>query len=217
MGFSSLLDILGSTIVGGLLLLILIRLTLASVQNNYDYNGERIVQRDLTAVVQLLEYDFRKIGYCAKYANLASYQDSLIQRATDTTISFYTDLPTTAAPYGDSILDKVYYYTGPTSGLSATPNPKDRVLYRVVNNGTPSAVNLGVSLFKLTYYDQYGNVIHPSGIPPYNPPIASIQIDVAVSNSYAYYDPNNPNNTYSTAKTAFWRQIRMPMANFTKR
>jgi len=215
MGFSTLLDILGSTLVGGLLLLILIRVTLSAIQNNYDNNGERIVQRDLTAVVQQIEYDFRKIGYCAKYSNIKA--DTCIQNATDSTITFFTDLPTTSAPYGDSVVDKVYYYLGPKSGLSNTPNPNDRVLYRVVNNSTPMPVNMGVTLFKLTYYDSVGTVIHPTGHPPYLPYINSLQIDVSVSNSYAYYNPDNPSGTYSTAKSAFWRQIRMPVWNVTRR
>jgi hypothetical protein len=79
------------------------------------------------------------------------------------------------------------------------------------------AVNMGVSLFKLTYYDQAGNVITPSGNAPYSPAISSVQIDISVSNSYAYYNPDNPTGTYSTAKTAYWRQIRMPLSNFQNR
>jgi hypothetical protein len=217
MGFSTLLDILGSTLVGGLLLLILIRVTLSAIQNNYDNNGERIVQKDLTAVAQLLEYDFRKIGYCAKLSNMPASKDTVIKIATDSSITFYADLPTTANSYGDSVLDKVYYYLGPKSGLSNTPNPNDRVLYRVINNGTPMAVNMGVTLFKLTYYDQYGNAITPSGNAPYSPAIASVQIDLAISNPYGYYNPDNPTGTYSTAKTAYWRQIRLPMWNYQNR
>jgi len=217
MGFSTLLDILGSTLVGGLLLIILITTTKQTIQNNYDYNGERIVQKDLTAVAQLLEYDFRKMGYCAKLSNMPAVKDTVIKIATDSSITFWADIPTTANSFGDSVLDKVYYYLGPKSGLSNTPNPNDRVLYRVINNGTPMAVNMGVTLFKLTYYDQSGNVITPTGSAPYYPAIASVQIDLSVSNSYAYYDPNNAANTYSTAKTAFWRQIRLPLWNFQNR
>jgi hypothetical protein len=217
MGFSTLLDILGSTLVGGLLLLILITTSKQTIQNNYDYNGERIVQKDLTAVAQLIEYDFRKMGYCAKLSNMPAVKDTIIKIATDSSITFWADIPTTANSYGDSVMDKVYYYLGPKSGLSNTPNPNDRVLYRVINNGTPMAVNMGVSLFKLTYYDQSGNVITPTGNAPYYPAIASVQIDLAVSNSYAYYDPNNAANTYSTAKTAFWRQIRLPLYTFQNR
>ena len=64
MGFSTLLDILGSSIVGGMLLMIMWRLNDAATQNTFNYGGEVIVQQNLVEVVGLLEYDLRKIGYC---------------------------------------------------------------------------------------------------------------------------------------------------------
>jgi hypothetical protein len=60
MGFSTLIDILGSTLVGGMLLLILLRLNDASIENTYVYGGDLMVQQNLVSVVELLEYDFRK-------------------------------------------------------------------------------------------------------------------------------------------------------------
>ena len=63
MGFSTLIDILGSTIIGGMLLMILLRLNDASVQNTYVYGGDLMVQQNLVEVVRLLEHDFRKIGF----------------------------------------------------------------------------------------------------------------------------------------------------------
>jgi len=65
MGFSSLIDILGSIVIGGLLLMILLRMNETATQNTYEYNGELTVQQNLVSTVQLIEYDFRKIGYCA--------------------------------------------------------------------------------------------------------------------------------------------------------
>ena len=78
MGFSSLLDILGSSIVGSLLLLILLRLNNASVENTYKNSGELIVQQDLVEVVKLIEYDFRKIGYCANFNKIPDPSKSIL-------------------------------------------------------------------------------------------------------------------------------------------
>ncbi len=69
MGFSTLLDILGSTLIGGMLLLILFRVNDATVENSYMYGGELIVHQNLVAVVELLEFDFRKLGYCEDWEN----------------------------------------------------------------------------------------------------------------------------------------------------
>lgn len=215
MGFSTLLDILGSTITGGLLLMILMRMNDASVENNYLYSGERIVQQNIVDVVKLLEYDFRKIGYCADWTKLAD-QSKVIIKADSNRISFLTDIVVSGFPYGDGVPDTIHYYLGPTSELSVTPNPNDRMLYRLVNNtnkiGTTQVKgsNLGVTQFKLTYFDANGDRIITM---PANPPlgIASFQIDVAVENPAAY------GNNYDVDRRMIWRQIRLTSRNFTLR
>ena len=206
MGFSSLLDILGSSIVGSLLLLILLRLNNASVENTYKNSGELIVQQDLVEVVKLIEYDFRKIGYCANFNKIPDPSKSILL-ADSNKITFLTDvaeLPT--YPNGDGNVDTLKYYLGSTIELSNTPNPEDRMLYRVVNGQTPGGSNLGITLFHLTYYNSLGSLL--------NPPIAqtgeiaTIQIDIEIENTAAY------NNQYSTV---FWRQIRLVSRNLKNR
>lgn len=209
MGFGALLDILGSTIIGGMLLVILLRMNDAAVKNNYDYSGERIVQQNLVEVVKLLEYDFRKIGYCADW-NIFPNPALGIIRADSNRIDFITDLSTSSYPFGDGVLDTLKYYLGPTSELSVTPNPNDRLLYRVVNSTTPRGSNLGITQFKLTYFDANGNRMTTM---PSSPPlgIAAIQIDIAVENPAAF------GNDYAADKRVIWRQVRLPARNFTLR
>lgn len=209
MGFGALLDILGSTIIGGMLLMILLRMNDAAVKNNYDYSGERIVQQNLVEVVKLLEYDFRKIGYCANW-NIFPNPALGIIRADSNRIEFITDLSTSENPFGDGVLDTLKYYLGTTLELSVTPNPNDRLLYRVVNSTTPRGSNLGITQFKLTYFDANGDRITSM---PTSPPlgIAAIQIDIAVENPAAY------GNDYAADKRVIWRQVRLPARNFTLR
>jgi hypothetical protein len=209
MGFGTLLDILGSTIIGGMLLMILLRMNDAAVQNNYNYSGERIVQQNLVDVVKLLEYDFRKIGYCANWIAFPNPALGIIQ-ADSNRIHFLTDLVTSGNPFGDGVLDTLKYYLGPTTELTATPNPNDRLLYRVVNSETPKGSNLGITQFKLTYFDANGDRITTM---PASPPlgIAAIQIDIAVENPAAY------GNDYGADKRVIWRQVRLPARNFSLR
>ena len=61
MGFSTLIDLISSMVVGGFLLLLLFRLNDATIENNYVYGGEAIAQANLVEVVRLVEFDFRKI------------------------------------------------------------------------------------------------------------------------------------------------------------
>lgn len=206
MGFSSLIDILGSTLIGGILIMILLRMNDTAVQNNYQYSGEKITQENLVEVVRLIEYDFRKIGYCKDWQKIPNQAISITWAQTDR-IYFLTDIVTPSNPFGDGIVDTLKYYLGPASELSVTPNPNDRLLYRVVNNEQPKGSNLGITQFKLTYYDALGSKITTMpAAPPFG--IAAIQIDVAVENPAAY------GNDYSVERRVIWRQIRMPARNF---
>lgn len=206
MGFSTLLDILGSTVVGGLLLLILFRMNSASVENTFTNGGELLVQQDLTEVVKLLEYDFRKIGYCKNYNKIPDATKAILL-ADSTSITFLTDVANPPSyPNGDGNVDTMKYYLGTTAQLSTTSNPDDRLLYRVINSETPAGSNLGITTFYLTYYNALGSILpapvtHPGEI-------ATIQIDIEVQNQEAY------DNKYSSV---FWRQIRMVAPNLRNR
>jgi type II secretory pathway component PulJ len=212
MGFSTLIDILGSTVIGGLLLLILFRMNDTAVENNYVYSGERIVQQNLVEIVKLLEYDFRKIGYCYDWTKLSD-PSMIILAATNNRITFLTDFLSSANPYGDGIVDTLTYYLGNKSDLTVTPNPNDMILYRLenqtnlVSSGNAKGSNLGVTEFNLTYFDASGDrITNLPKAPPFG--IASIQLDIAVENPAAY------GNDYSVDRKVIWRQIRLASRNF---
>jgi hypothetical protein len=209
MGFSTLLDIIGSTIIGGLLLMILFRMNDSAIENNYNFSGEKIVQQNLVDLVKLVEYDFRKIGYCADYTQIPDPTKSIIH-ADSNSITFLTDTLGSRNSFGNGIVDIIEYSISDTTTLSSTPNPKDRLLYRRVNNETLRGSNLGVTQFKLTFFDANGDTIKNM---PASPPlgIVSMQIDIAVENPYAY------GNNYSYDKKVIWRQIRLAARNFTTR
>lgn len=199
MGATTLLDIIGSIIVGGVLLLILFRLQATASETSYDSSQDLIVQQNLTTLIDMIQSDFRKVGYCADYTKITNPAD-VILFADSNKIEFIADLNDAG------VLDTVEYYTGPTSELSNTPNPNDRLLYRIINNETPMGSNLGVTEFKLIYQNALGDTLST----PVNPTgqIASIQIDLEVENSEAM------NNEY---QNAFWRQVRFTTRNLNNR
>ena len=155
MGFTTLFDIVGSMIIGGILMMMVWRLSDASTEKTYNNNGELTIQQNLLVLAQMIEFDFRKIGYCNNWnavmdprTKQAFNSSQAIIYADESSMTFYTDL----YPY-DGFLDSVRYYLGPTSECSSTPNPRDRILYRVENNEQPIASNLGVTDFRMTYFD----------------------------------------------------------------
>jgi hypothetical protein len=213
MGFSSLVDLLGSMIVGGLLFVILLRMNNVATENSFTYNGELQTQQNLVSVVKLIEADFRKIGYCAN-PDLAIPPQYIIS-ADSSRISFYTDLSTVGHRGGDGNLDVLTYFTGPTSELAGTPNPYDRKLYRVENGETPKSANLGITEFKLRYFDTEGQLI--STPVAYPGEIQTIEINVRVENTAAYNKEFADTSHIEQYQSAFWRQIRLSNRNLRNR
>jgi len=199
MGFSTLIDIVGSMVIGGMLMLILFRLQDNATKNSYNYGGEAIVQQNLVEVVQLIEHDFRKIGYCRDWSQIPDPSKAILT-ADSTSISYLTDLD------DDGTMDSLRYFLGPKSELTETPNPNDRMLYRVENGETPISANLGVTQFSLEFYDALSNKLD---FPIENPgQIYTMRIDLKVENTSAY------DQEYTSA---FWRQIRLVARNLRNR
>ena len=199
MGFSTIIDILGSMIIGGILMLIAWRLSDAATEKTYNNSGELALQQNLATLAEMIEHDFRKIGYCADWNKLPDPTRAILSADTSG-IRFLTDVDS------DGNLDSISYYLGPTSELLETENPRDRMLYRVLNNETPGGSNLGVTQFYMIYYDALGDTIP---MPIINTgEISSIEINVTVENVAAY------DTLYSSA---YWRQIRLVARNLKNR
>ena len=138
------LDIVGSFIIGGIVILIFANLKLsisASASENL-YSG--IVQRGVTSATDLMEYDFYKIGY--------RNSGNKIEIADSNEIKFYGDLN------NDGVSDEVHYFLGDTESFTETSNPNDFLLTREKDNENPAA-SIPVVYFKLTYYDSLGQKI----------------------------------------------------------
>jgi hypothetical protein len=199
MGFSTILDVLGSMIIGSILISITLRLNDSATGKTYNNSAELSLQENMATVAQIIETDFRKIGFCADWNKFPDPAKAVIY-ADESSIKYLTDIDS------DTNMDSIRYYLGPTSELLSTPNPRDRMLYRVVNNEAPMTSNLGVTQFRLVYFDALGDTIPP----PITTPglITSVEINLAVE-SVAAYD-----TAYSSA---FWRQIRLVARNLKNR
>jgi hypothetical protein len=95
-------------------------------------------------------------------------------------------------------------------------NGNTRILYRVVNNLPAAGSNLGVTSFKLTYYDQANNVIATPVPAAKLQTIFSIQISISVqnvvANALAQTAPVN-----QQFQTAFYQQRRLSTVNYLNR
>lgn len=213
MGFSTLLDIIGSTLIGGMLILILFRMNDAAVENTYTYGQELIVQQNLVEVVTLLEHDLRKIGYCADWQQIPNPSKSILE-AGPHNIKFLTDFPTEEGGLGDGVLDELEYYVSGTGLLSGTSNPRDIMLYRVENDDSPKGANLGVTQFDLVYYNTLGQVIP---FPITDPgEIERIEINITVESTELTENWLSEPESQKYI-SSYWRQIRLAAKNLDNR
>ncbi|PID58422.1 MAG: hypothetical protein CR986_07915 [Ignavibacteriae bacterium] len=219
MGNYSLLQIVGSTIIGGLLLLGLFRYNGIMIEKKHSYDTQNIVQKNINEINNLLYLDFSKIGYCLnKNEALKIFEDPIIE-ATDSTFAFKTDVPIDVAnPFGDGTPDIVKYYLG--GSLSGTVNPRDKALFRKVNSDAPLELNYGITRLKFNYYDRSGNKLSS---PITISSIAVIEYDVTVEDIYGYnYNYITlPDTTYSVQGKTFFmkmnRKNKIAIRNLKKR
>jgi len=205
MGTSSMMDMIGSFFVAGTLLLMGLQMNASANEASVVYSGNGILQRNITTLVDIMETDFRRIGYCKDWTKIPDPSQS-VRIAGSTKLRFLTDVE------NDGTLDSITYYLGPVSELAATPNPTDRYLYRQVNNGAPFPMNLGVTQFSLKYYDTDNDTIPFPITDPRK--ICYMEIFVAVASAFPREQQYmNDASQYDV----FWKQRRLVTKNLRNR
>jgi len=144
---NSILDIMGSTLIAGMVLFLMINLNLFSSQISYSSDAELTMQQNAKTLAEIMNYDFRKIGY--------NFDGTAILIAEEKRIKFVAGLAVTN-PAGVGTIDTVEYFVEDSVGTS---NPDEIVLTRVLNNKNPMAgPSLGLVKLQFSYEDSTGNL-----------------------------------------------------------
>ena len=178
-----LLDMIGSIMLIGVLIITVANVNVNMNQALYDSTFELNAQRNLIELARSIEYDFLKIGYrTAKPA---------ISLADSDRITFKADLTNTG------VVDSVRYFLSSTTaaGVASTPNPRDRVLYRLKNSEAQKGASLGLVQFHLAYYDSNGVATSNLSL------IRSIKVQLTVESPYP---------VDSTYAGAYWEKLIYP-------
>ncbi len=138
-----LIDLLGSTFIGGMIFLLIFKLNIYSSNQRFSSDSELQLQQNASTQAEILNYDLRKIGFGCDSTSIAVAQQ---QR-----ITFYADIDR------NGTVDIVTYFVD-TTATSGTTNPNDVVLCRVVNSDTLSGPSLGLRRIKFSYLDSKGIV-----------------------------------------------------------
>jgi len=140
---SIMLDVLGSFIVAGLLLMAVISTNAHFSQYTMESTMDLSAQESLVELSSILQYDLRKIGYRVLNPQFA------IIAMDSTSLAFWGDID------NDGLIDSVAYTLGDPDQMGGTSNPNDRRLYRRVGENVVGG-SLGLTNFRLRYFDLYG-------------------------------------------------------------
>ena len=137
-----LLDILGSSFIGGILLLLVLKMNLFISSARYDSDNELRMQQNAKTLAEIMNNDFRKIGYMEPGTSILA--------ADSKRFKFLGDLERPGqVGYGN--IDTLEYYV--TDSLT-TGNSDEIVLVRVLNNNDSiTGPSLGLVKLNFSYLD----------------------------------------------------------------
>ncbi|MCW8817587.1 MAG: hypothetical protein OQK52_06930 [Ignavibacteriaceae bacterium] len=142
---STIIDIMGSTFIAGLLLLLILKLNLFMSNASYASDNELKMQQNAKTYAEILNYDFRKIGY--------KHDGVSIITAKNDQFKFVGDLQRPGES-GYGIIDTVEYFIRDSSYSLGTLNQNDIILVRVVNSkDSISGSSLGLVKLNFSYLD----------------------------------------------------------------
>jgi hypothetical protein len=202
MGSSVILDIIGSIIVGGLLLLMALRLNTGALENSYAYNSGANLQLSLVTLTTRLEDDFRKIAYC-KYQEITPAANA-VRKADTSDFCFSGDLD------NDGSIDSVEYLLGTWYGCS---NKNVKTLIRRgwdETTLTVDSIKLGVTQFKFIYRTCDKDSLLSAPVNLSTNSVGLIDLSVSLESPYRLaLDAKDSYETDTSLYKIYWRQFRV--------
>ncbi|HEY6190983.1 MAG TPA: hypothetical protein VI215_01515 [Bacteroidota bacterium] len=191
---ASLLDNVMSVILGGAVLFLLAVLMLTMRTASTGQTLDTTVQSNLATVTDIIENDFRRVGY--KVAVPPS--DSAIYYATPDSINMKGDIDS------NETVDNIWYYWGKTRP-AGNVNPQSRYLYRSVN-GVVQVMNDGITLLHFAYFDSLGNQLTASPHVASPSKINSVKVTINLASPF----PSQISTHDTTYSYANWEQTLKP-------
>jgi hypothetical protein len=197
------LDIVGSMLIAGFVLMMGVKMNSTMVNSRDSFNADVIVQENMVSLVQSIEFDFRKMGY------MVDDPTTVIEVADTSHIRFVGDVN------DDGIIDTVDWSLG--GPVASSPNPNDRLLLRTVSPsaamGGASVIGIpGITEFKLRYLNQEGHPAITKG------QIWLVETTIRLESPWKTQNRGVLDQTYDDwgYSAAFWRQTRLASRNLKR-
>jgi len=130
------LDIIGSTLFVGILIITVLTINNNMVMGNYKSIATNEVQIQAAQLGRIMEYDIYKMGY--------KVQSDEILIAESDNLKFKADLA------DNGTINTIEYLLG--APISTSVNPRDKQLTRIVD-GSPLFISYNATRFLITFYD----------------------------------------------------------------
>ncbi|MFN0159352.1 MAG: hypothetical protein ACKVRP_14925 [Bacteroidota bacterium] len=198
------LDLMYSMIIGAAILVSVLSANEIASENQTVYNGNMLVQELLVSTAQLIEGEFRNMGFGV------AQEDASVMLADTSKIKFLSDLGRDGGT-----IDSIEYRLGPTSELKKTMNELDRYLHRYVNGVKTGSVGV-VTIFRLRYFARSGEQLTTPVASDRLSEIHTVEVTMEVQNPHAIarregeIEQGERDALYSIS---LWQQTRLASQN----
>lgn len=142
----TLLDLLGSFFIGGILLLMIMNFNLYTLSTSISSDKELVLQQNAKTMAEVLSYDLRKIGY--------NYSGNPFLIADSNRVRYYADMQPPGVT-GHGTVDIVEYIVV-SEGQNSNGIPKLNLVRIMNSTDSLKGPYLGLGKFKFSYFDKRG-------------------------------------------------------------
>lgn len=187
--------LIASYIIGGILIISIISMNNSVSNSASEITLSQSTREKLTNIAETIAGDIQKIGF-----NRTNKTSDMIKNALDHKIMFYSNIDNST----DNSVELITWELTKTP-IASTANPDDYVLMRTVEdlssgNVDKTSIELGVTNFKIAYYDDYGKPISDSLATPVSstkiPDIKQLFIRIRIESSDKIYNGINGKGRY---------------------
>lgn len=173
-----------SYIIAGMIMLSIIMMNISVSQSATELTITQITREKASTVTELISHDLQKMGY-----NCLSKTPTIINVALGHKIQFYSNInnscdPNNAEYKSIETITWEYDTSDPSNEIEATLNPDDYVLMRTVEYESgvteETPIELGVTQFRISYYDNYGEPVADSLATPVTTPANIRQLYIKI-------------------------------------
>ncbi len=164
---SVMLDIIGSAIIVGMLILTIMGVNINMSDATYKGITELNIQTQSIQLGRIFEFDFYKMGYAVSKPGIIAIADT-------SRIKFYSNLFNIAGRR-----DSIEYDLG--GYVTSSSNPHDKSLYRYENTNRVF-INFSVTRFKLSYYNRNDSLLSAPVTGTWRDSIKSVKVYLTLEN-----------------------------------